>query len=115
MAIYPKICQTHGLPMRNPSHIAAHPQPPEIVGDKLHHFLLAGVASNHVVMVSFHYVEPELNVVGDVYISPVEYLAFFLSHLSWCSCKACLGTLCLHQHDTQGAISICCQRFSQFS
>ena len=54
-------------------HIAAHPWPPEVVSDKFHCLPLARVASNWVVMVGFHYVKPQLIIMGDIELSPVEY------------------------------------------
>ena len=50
-----------------------HPWPPEIVDNEFHHLPLAGVASNWIIMVGFHYVESELTIVGDIDLSSVEY------------------------------------------
>jgi len=50
-------------------HIAAHPWPPEIMSDQFCCLTSARVASNWVIMVGFHCVEPQLTVMGDIYHS----------------------------------------------
>jgi len=50
----------------------AHPWPPEVSGNKFHHLPSARVASDWVVVVGFHYVQPELTISDDVDLSSVE-------------------------------------------
>jgi len=51
----------------------AHPWPPEIASDKFHCLPPTGVASDQVVMVGFHYVKPQLTIMGDIDLSFMDY------------------------------------------
>ena len=104
------------------------------MSDNFHCLPLAGVASNQVVVVGFHYVAPQLIIMGDIDLSSMDHqsipLLQFVSAQSSFGAKffQCLDdrvilvsavvnpiqeiSLFAFQCDTQGTGSICCQRFA---